>query len=184
MTVRPMWPLPRWWYISLLVAFVLATTLIVLNPLPADSITRAFARKVRTDRWAVATGILLFGIILAHIVGAQARYVLAKLLRLTGDTSEADAWSPAVVGVCEGILYPSALFIGKGDFIGVWLAIKVAGQWTRWAGDPVGAGAADMDALNQGRRRFNAFLVGNAISIMFGVLVWLALKVYVGIPAA
>jgi hypothetical protein len=184
MTVRRVWPLPGWWYVSLVIGFAFAIVLIVVNPTFPAQVTQTFAKQIRPDAWAVAIGLIILGVVIAHVAGALTRYMLATLLRLTGDTTPADAWSPAVVGLCEGVLYPLSLAIGKGEFIGVWLAIKVAGQWARWSGDPVDGTTFDLDALNQGRRRFNAFLVGNALSIMFGVLVWLALKVFAATRAA
>jgi hypothetical protein len=63
-------------------------------------------------------------------------------------------WPPLLVGSCEAILYPTALLIGKAEFIGVWLALKVAGHWSLWTGD------------YKGRNRFNMFLIGNALSII------------------
>lgn len=180
--VRRLWPLPGWWYVILATALLMGTSLIVFNPVLPVTVTQSFAPQVRTDRWAVLFGLIVLGMVFSHIAGAVARYVLAVLLRLTGDITPADAWSPAVVGVCEAVMYPLALVIGKGEFIGVWLAVKVAGQWTRWSGDPSSTGTTDLDALNQGRRRFNAFLVGNAISIMFGVVVWLLVRALVAQP--
>jgi hypothetical protein len=182
MSERRLWPLPVWWYVTLIVAVVVAIVLIACNPPFPLAISRVFSKHVRPDRWSIAVGLVVLAIVLSHLAGAVARYVLAALLRLTGDTTAADAWSPAVVGVCESVLYPASLLLNKPEFIGVWLAIKVAGQWARWSGDRVEGAPSDLDALNQGRRRFNAFLVGNAISIGFGVFVWLCFKVVVLVP--
>jgi hypothetical protein len=37
-----------------------------------------------------------------------------------------------VIGLVERVLYTAFLQIGQAQFIGFWLAIKVAGQWKRW----------------------------------------------------
>jgi hypothetical protein len=79
-------------------------------------------------------------------------------------------------------MYPMAFFFGKPEFIGVWLAVKVAGQWVRWKGDvgqPQASDSFDLERLNEGRRRFNGFLVGNSLSIISGAVTWGALKIWV-----
>jgi len=47
--------------------------------------------------------------------------------------------------------------MGKEAFVGIWLVLKTAGRWGEWK-------------KPQGRRIYNVFLVGNALSLMFGVL--------------
>jgi hypothetical protein len=42
------------------------------------------------------------------------------------------AWTSKMVGLVERGLYIFALQIGTPEFIGIWLAIKVAGSWQRW----------------------------------------------------
>ena len=75
---------------------------------------------------------------------------------------ELDFLAPDLVGACEAIMYPFALASGNPDFIGLWLAIKVAGTWSRWGGT-----GEDVNVANEGRRRFQVFLCGNALSVMF-----------------
>ena len=67
-----------------------------------------------------------------------------------------------MVGVLERILYSAAWQFGKGEFIAVWLALKVAGQWKSWTGDHSGR--------NIGRTLLNLFLIGNGFSIAYGVV--------------
>ena len=45
----------------------------------------------------------------------------------------------------------------------MWLALKVAGQWARWT-------TIDPSAKTHGRAIFNIFLIGNAVSIGYGVV--------------
>jgi len=70
-------------------------------------------------------------------------------------------------GVCESIMYLTAFLVGKPEFIGIWLALKVAGQWVRWKGEAPRrffARRHNAEEANEGRRRFNAFLIGNVSS--------------------
>jgi hypothetical protein len=149
--------------------------LIYCNP-QAPRRLQEISSAVRPDRWAILFGIFLWSVVLTHLFVFYLTRFMTVLLNLHGEETLADLWSPVVVGICESIMYPTALLIGKADFIGVWLAIKVAGQWARWMGE---AGASQSpEELNEGRRRFNRFLVGNAASIIAGVLTWGAFKVW------
>ena len=66
------------------------------------------------------------------------------------------------LGIVERGLYTTALLIGAPSWIAVWLALKVAAQWKRWQSDE--------------RASYNVFLIGNAISVAFGILgAWIAL---------
>jgi len=66
------------------------------------------------------------------------------------------------LGIVERILYTTALIIGAPEWIAVWLAMKVAVTWSRWQGKE--------------RATYNVFLIGNAISVMFGLIgAWIAL---------
>jgi hypothetical protein len=40
-----------------------------------------------------------------------------------------------ITGCLERTLYIKSLLLGKPEFIGVWLALKVAGQWDLWKGE-------------------------------------------------
>ncbi|MFH0982032.1 MAG: hypothetical protein V2A79_10880 [Planctomycetota bacterium] len=75
-------------------------------------------------------------------------------------------YHPAIVGVIERGLYVAAIQMTAVEFIGVWLAIKVAGQWNRW-----GEGLRDEDqVVVTGREFFNIFLIGNGLSIAFALV--------------
>ena len=57
--------------------------------------------------------------------------------------------------------------MAKPEFIGVWLALKVAGQWQQWSEDkPYREGGPTI----VGRQLFNIFLIGNALSITYAVV--------------
>lgn len=66
------------------------------------------------------------------------------------------------LGIFERASYTAAILLGAPTWIGVWLAIKVASQWNRWQGDE--------------RATYNVFLMGNLISIFFGIIgAWISL---------
>lgn len=66
------------------------------------------------------------------------------------------------LGIIERASYTAAILLGAPTWIGVWVAIKVAAQWQRWHGDE--------------RATYNVFLIGNLLSIFFGVVgAWIAL---------
>lgn len=69
-----------------------------------------------------------------------------------------------MVGVVERTLYTVSWLLGKPEFVAVWLALKVAGQWSRWGSDAPNGGRKVA-----GRAIFNVFLLGNAFSIAYGL---------------
>lgn len=72
------------------------------------------------------------------------------------------AYQSRLVGFVERALFVATLQIGRGEFIGVWLVLKIAGQWKRWAeGEKVG------DEVIDGRSSFNLFLIGSGLSIAY-----------------
>lgn len=73
-------------------------------------------------------------------------------------------WLVALVGVIERVLFVLALYIGQPEFIGLWLTLKIASQWTQWGQDSVVLGPT---AKVPGRAVFQVFLVGNAFSMLF-----------------
>lgn len=67
------------------------------------------------------------------------------------------------LGMCERASYTAAILLGAPTWIGVWLAIKVGAQWKRWGEE-------------KDRATYNVFLIGNLLSIFFGVIgAWVAL---------
>lgn len=69
-------------------------------------------------------------------------------------------WPATLVGVGESLVYPVAFMIGQTTFIGFWIGVKVAAQWSHWndkPGEPI-----------TGRTRFYVFLLGNLLSIASG----------------
>ena len=81
---------------------------------------------------------------------------------------------PAVVGLIERVLYYVAMQVHAPEFVGIWLALKVAGSWDAWVkGRRV---PSDEDLKNGekqvtvvGRHEFNTFLIGSGQSVLFAV---------------
>lgn len=72
----------------------------------------------------------------------------------------ANRYLPATIGVVERFLYVAALLSSLPDFIGVWLALKVAGGWQGWSGTHLGV---------PGRSVFNTSLLTSAISLVWAI---------------
>lgn len=182
MTVYTKRFLPWWWYFIVLPLLAASGLWLLCHDWQAPQVLGKLSKRVQPDAWLTLGGIVILSVVITHLVVFAASRLLRRLLKLHGDDTHADMWSPALVGMCESFMYPMALFYGKPEFIGVWLAVKVAGQWVRWKGDaghsPSGE-KVDLEKLNEGRRRFNSFLVGNALSIMLGAATWGALKIWV-----
>jgi protein-S-isoprenylcysteine O-methyltransferase Ste14 len=69
----------------------------------------------------------------------------------------------------ERAMFLGSIQLKKPEFIGVWLAFKVASQWARWA-DEKSAGQRSKSGVAHGREFYNIFLFGNALSIVFATV--------------
>jgi len=75
---------------------------------------------------------------------------------------------PFVVGVLERLLYVAAWLLGHAEFIGFWLALKVAGGWIGWSDTlkiPVIPGAEAKIEV-PGRLIFNTHLIASILSVL------------------
>ena len=81
----------------------------------------------------------LFAIIGTCLLVGFVSNTMWKEMGWDGDPSDDDirpyAWQSRAVGFLEAILYVSSLIHNKPEFIAIWLALKVAGQWGRWSED-------------------------------------------------
>lgn len=77
----------------------------------------------------------------------------------SGANADSDAmanpWTAVYVGVVERILYVASLQLAAPEFIGIWLALKVAGGWKRWS---------------ERRQIFQVFLIGSGFSVLYSVV--------------
>jgi hypothetical protein len=171
--------LSRWWYVILIILFLAGFFLIFFNPqLPCHM--NKLSIRVRPETWSGFFGILLVSILITHVIVFSAVLLMRRLFELKDNDARKNLWPPALVGVCENVMYPMALFFGKPEFIGLWLAIKAAGQWNRWYPNPIQRRNSYLneELVNEGRRKYTAFLVGNALSIIAACITWGALKMY------
>jgi len=105
-----------------------------------------------------------FAVIVGHLCVTT---VVDRLWRCqAGNPSDAKAHSGAylsrLVGCVERALFVATLQMGRGELIGVWLVLKVAGQWKRWT-----EGEKVEDKVIDGRSSFNLFLIGSGLSIAY-----------------
>ena len=183
------WYLPWWWNVPLVALGVAGILLAYLNPEQLGYGMERFCDRVRPEDWGRLLGIYLVAMAITHFVVFFSNRALGCLLQLKEVKRDKvpNLLSPAFVGLCESIMYPTALVMMKGEFIAAWLALKVVGQWVRWGGESAAEGTPANDdrhdgdeataSANQGRRRFNRFLVGNALQVVAGVLTYGVLKV-------
>lgn len=115
---------------------------------------------------AIAAG-YIFAILVGHwatssLMRTAWRGVTAGLGSTASPNPHAE--HPAALGLLERTLYMAAWQLGAKEFLGLWLALKVAGGWKSWAEDlPCGTGRIP------GRTTFTLFLLGAGTSLAFGV---------------
>jgi len=161
----PQWLGWKWWLFIGLVATT-GLSFLLLSPQLPKWITRS-TNLVPQDKWHVLIAIFMFTIVGGHVFAHFTTLGLAYLFDLKKGINPANLYTPAFVGFCESILYPTSFLLDIPEFIGIWLALKVAGHWKQW------------ETGDEGRRRFNKFLVGNAMSICVGILSYGAIKSFV-----
>jgi hypothetical protein len=108
----------------------------------------------------------LAGYVLAILIGQVTIGPMVRLLirRYLGPDREITQPGLArLIGALEQVLYISAILFGRSEFIGVWLILKVAGEWRPGAreGQPVAVGQA---------REYTIFLFGNGLAVVLAVV--------------
>lgn len=95
----------------------------------------------------------------------QVIYFFVEVCLIKNENDNDNGKSPSItraIGIIERILYTIALIMGLPQWIGIWLTLKVAVTWKKWEG--------------KSRDQYNIFLIGNALSILFGVIgTWVVL---------
>lgn len=101
--------------------------------------------------------ILVVGYILSlglgHLIAYQA---VTRLWKRYLPTVDEQVFLPAIVGVMDRFLFTTSYLLGVKEFIAVWLAIKLAGQWTPTK--------TDID-----RPLYHIFLIGNGLNVITSV---------------
>lgn len=86
---------------------------------------------------------------------------------------------PQITGALDRVLYTSAWLIPYQQFIGIWLLVKVARGWKVPGQPPEQPSKAQIGKRGKQEEqevskydvgRFNIFLIGNALCVIFGVL--------------
>lgn len=171
--------LPSWWYLALAATLVVGLVLLLKNP-PAPIWLTKVTDKVRPDRWFMFLAIYLLSIVFSHFVVFFSLVLTKWLFVLTSPMSRRrNLWPPALLGVLESVLFPTALIVGQTDFIGLWLLLKVAGQWPRWTRYDSTAPNDNQDTVDEGRRRYYQFLIGNALNVVLAAASYAVMKVMV-----
>jgi hypothetical protein len=169
--------LPKWWYLALSVILFGGVVLFFKNPQVPFWVTKVTDR-VRPDGWSMLFAIYLLSMVFSHFVVFSSLLVTKHLFVLASPTfRRRNLWPPALLGLLESVLYPTAFLIGRTDFIGLWLLLKVAGQWPRWTRET--STAEDGDAVDEGRRRYYQFLIGNALSVGLAAVSYAVMKMLV-----
>lgn len=80
---------------------------------------------------------------------------------------------PVILGCLERTLYLASVLAGLPEFIGLWLAIKVAGGWKGWSEGRVFEWGNERGPKTTGTvpgaQVFNAHLIGAGLSVLFAV---------------
>jgi hypothetical protein len=109
--------------------------------------------------WPYAVG-YSFAVLIAAPMIQIITQAMQRRERLSPDIPElrGTAYVPRILGIVKRTLYVAAILAGHPEFIGIWLALKVAGQWQVW-----NAGISEVS----GRTIFSIFLIGSGLSIAY-----------------
>ena len=117
--------------------------------------------------WPYLVG-YFFAIVIAHF---PIKWVVNQMWQHLGWSKDEEesvirgfAWMAQMVGCVERALYVASFQLGKIEFIGIWLALKVAGGWKRWGEEKKFDGR-----LILGRSFYQIFLIGNALSVGYAL---------------
>ena len=114
--------------------------------------------------WHYVAGYLFSIVAGRFVVGFFMREAWRQLGPIGGPTSPR-GWLSPVIGELEGFMFTTSWLLQKPEFIFVWIAIKVTGQWKRWGEDNRVDGR-----IVPGRDIYNVFLIGNALSLIYAVV--------------
>lgn len=154
-----------WW--SFHATLLLLGFLSIICPIQyPDWMTRAMP-AIDASKFHLLTATLCVTIPVSHLIGHTVAYRLSVLFRLTPWASRENLYPPALIGVFEALMIPLFFLIGRPEFTGAWLLLKVAGGWKGWQDNP------------ESRRRFYKFLIGNVVTIFIGATTFLFLRSFV-----
>ena len=170
--------LPLNWYLFLIISFIGGILLLIDSPKGPQWITY-LDDKLNSSTFFKIVGIFLISVPLTHIlIFLLLQYIRDRLFKINADYILRNLWPPVLLGVCEAVMCPIALLMGHPNFIGAWLLFKVASQWSRW-GQDFYKGDKKGKKTDENRRRYIHFLIGNALSLIFGVTTYGILKIVI-----
>ncbi|MGD0992878.1 MAG: hypothetical protein ABR998_10440 [Gemmatimonadales bacterium] len=148
------------------------------NP-PTPSWLGRLSTQVRPDAWGLLAGIYLLSGFVSHWCTYGAHRWMNKAFVLNRRDPPEDRWAQSLPGIVEGVMYPTAFLIGMPQFIAVWLAFKAVGQWSGFKGEGglTGENGRSEDP-HRARRRYNRFLVSNALRVCFGAATYGAICIF------
>lgn len=158
--------LPLWWWLFIGLILLLGISLAAIPIHFPDWITRVIP-KVKPEKFHLFLAIFVLSIPINHILSYRLGRFLSSIFKLKSWATRENLFPPAIIGLFESVMYPLFLLIEKPEFIGGWLALKVAGGWKQWQEDA------------EARRRFFKFLIGNLVTIAIGALTYLFILSFV-----
>lgn len=109
-----------------------------------------------------------YSIIVGHLV---IKSVLDTYYTGHEEGRQKQKWRAAVVGFVERTLYLGSILANKPEFIAIWLAFKIAGQWDRWKtdyyADPKKRPLLEDSPGDTARAVWGGYAIGNGLSIAF-----------------
>ena len=155
----------REWVVVLVAMSLLGFLSLFFFPAAPDWMQRV-APNIPPEYWGRLLAIYLLGMVVTHIIIQPTVISVRHLFGVTDLEDWETPWPAALIGFCESFLYPTSFLICKPEFIAVWLALKTAGGWDVWK-------------TKTGRKIFQVFLFGNALSIIAGLVVYGLIKAFV-----
>ena len=114
-----------------------------------------------------------YAIVLGHWCTSKVVPELWRKVTNVEHKTREGSYLPVLVGLLERSLYVACLQMNKGEFIGIWLALKVAGQWKIWSD------GLEIDGQKkEGRLFFNIFLIGSGLNVLYAVIGWQLIKAF------
>lgn len=151
--------LGRCWWLFIITIFLLGIYLVATTIYFPNRVTLLIP-NVKPEEFHLFLAIFVLSIPITHILSHFLSLFLSSIFKLKPWTTRENFFPPAIIGLFESVMYPIFILVGKPEYIGGWLALKVAGNWKRWQED------------DEARRRFYKFLIGNLFTIAMGVLTY------------
>jgi hypothetical protein len=155
-----------WWWLFIVFTFLVGICLITNTIYFPDWITRLIP-MVKNNKFHLFLGIFVIALPISHIFSHIVSLFLSSIFKLKPWTTRENLFPPAIIGLFESVMYPIFFLLGKPEYIGAWLALKVAGSWKQWQEDA------------EARRRFYKFLIGNLVTISIATLVYIFILSFV-----